>query len=172
LWLNLLVDEPRKQNVEILCRIFWFKPAGNRDSVNKVPQAEVFDPEIEQVLLNAGIFSIDDCLRKHVHNVVGEFECFLQANKLIFQPHQSFQAICLLVLLLLVLVPLGCHLQEKQKDLLFLILRDIDGPALLVFNELFHLKESLLKVSRNQMNDLLVPWKLRLLLFMETWLLL
>jgi len=49
---NLLIEQPGEKNVKELSWLVWLKSACHLDPINKVSKTKVFDPKVEQILLN------------------------------------------------------------------------------------------------------------------------
>lgn len=119
-------------------------------SVNAVSQTEVLGPEVKQVLLNAVVPVFKACEGIGVHDIKGELEGLLQADKLLFQPHQGLEAVCLFVLLRRISITLSSYLHKQRDDLLFLVERNWGYlAALLVADEFLELQQALLEVVFN-----------------------
>ena len=75
--LKLLLQDPLEENEEFLLLSFTGKSAVDVNSVDGVSQAQILRPEVEQVLLNARIFGVEDGSCEGVHHRDGELESFL-----------------------------------------------------------------------------------------------
>jgi len=104
IWCDLQVEYPAKEDVEYFILGLCGKLGRYLNSIDGIAQAEILGPKIEQILLDAGVSSIDDCLSKGIENWIGKLECFFKAYELLFQPHQCLQAVSLLALLLWIFI--------------------------------------------------------------------
>ena len=143
---DLQVENPAKEDIEYFIFELWSELGGCLNPIDSITQAETLGPEIEQILLNARVSSIDDCLGKGIHDLSSKLECFLEAYKLLFEPHQCLKAVSLLALLLWIFISRCCQVQQKVHDLLLLIKGNLDLAILLILHQFFQLQEALLKI--------------------------
>lgn len=144
------IQQPLEQIAERGLAVNHRKLACMLYSVDAVSQTEVLGPEVKQVLLNAVVPVFKAREGIGVHDIKGELEGLLQADKLLFQPHQGLEAVCLFVLLRRIFITLSSYLHKQRDDLLFLVERNWGYlAALLVADEFLELQQALLEVVFN-----------------------
>ena len=151
--MQLLLEYPFEQDQKFLLLSFTRKSAMNVNPIDRVSQAQVFCPEVEQVLFDTGVFGLENGSSVSIHNRHGKLKSLFKPDELVFQPHQCLETIGLLVLLLRVFVASSGKLQKKSNYALFLFEIYVDLPHLAVFDEFLKLEKSLLEVGSDELNN-------------------